>query len=227
MTKNGDGSQVVICSNCGYKRRSDEDAPLWQCPKCGMAYNKTSRNTVNDRSSGEKPRKFMVSHLVVLAVGVIVGWGLSEVRNSANPPAVATTRNSVGSAKETSREELIPENRVTGAAPTDMICNRKFLDGLENNENLTKLQKDHRVVEMCAGRAIRVKGSVTRADFQTSFEIKDAEGVEWDLKLVAGHHCGNLLYLTKGQDVAATGVIKNGYAHLTRFYLVNADCVTN
>jgi hypothetical protein len=192
-----------------------------------MAYNKTKRNTVNDRGSGEKPSKFTVRHLVALVVGVVVGWGLSEVRKSAYPPADAATSNSVGSAQKTSREELIPESRVTGAAPTDRVCNRKFLDGLANNENLTKLQKDHKVVETCAGRSIRVKGRVTRADFQTSFEIEDAEGVEWGLSLVAGHHCGNLLYLTKGQEVAATGVIKDGYAHLTRFYLVNADCATN
>jgi hypothetical protein len=232
MDKESVSSSAVICRNCGHERRFDEDAPLWKCPKCDMAYNKTSTNTVKDQSSEEKPRKFMANHSIVLIVGivlgVVVGFGLSEVRNSANPPAAdAATSNSLSTAKKTSREGLIPESRDTGVVPTDGICNRKFLEELDNNENLTKLQKDSRVVETCAGRPVRLKGRVTRADFQTAFEIKDSEGVTWGLSLVAGHNCGNLLYLTIGQEVAVTGVIKDGYAHLIRFYLENANCTTN
>lgn len=220
-------SPAVICRNCGHERSFDEDTPTWKCPKCDMAYNKTSTNIIKPHSAEEKPRKFTAAHFITLAIGVVVGFGLSEARNSTNPPvADAAINNSIRTAKESSKEEPIPASRDIGATATDGVCNRRLLDELDNNDSLTKLQKDRRVVETCAGRPIRLKGRVTRADFQTAFEVKDAEGVKWDLSLVADHNCGNLLYLTVGQDVVATGVIKDGYAHSTRFYLINANCTT-
>ncbi|MFL6617860.1 MAG: hypothetical protein ACJ8MH_04630 [Povalibacter sp.] len=32
------------CPKCGYERKSVEQAPIWQCPSCGIAYSKASRS---------------------------------------------------------------------------------------------------------------------------------------------------------------------------------------
>lgn len=170
----------------------------------------------------EAQKKSKVGYLVMLLLGIFIGWLLSVMASNRTYSGVGESINSPS--EQLRRNENIVV-RPSSAAPADKVCNRSFLDELERDENLTKLQKDHKIVTACAGRTVKIKGRVTRADFQSSFEIKDLEGLEWDLSLVAGHNCGNLLNLSKGQEINAIGVIKNGFAHLTRFYLVNADCV--
>lgn len=34
--------QAVICPKCQYKRTADDHGPAWQCPNCGIAYNKAT-----------------------------------------------------------------------------------------------------------------------------------------------------------------------------------------
>jgi uncharacterized membrane protein YhaH (DUF805 family) len=35
-------SQAIVCPKCQYKRTADDRGPNWQCPGCGVAYNKVS-----------------------------------------------------------------------------------------------------------------------------------------------------------------------------------------
>jgi ribosomal protein L37AE/L43A len=33
-------TSAVACPKCSYVRKAAETAPAWQCPSCGIAYNK-------------------------------------------------------------------------------------------------------------------------------------------------------------------------------------------
>ncbi len=49
--------EVIVCPKCQYKRTEDDYAPAWQCPSCGVAYNKAM------------PPSVTVTHQVISTAG--------------------------------------------------------------------------------------------------------------------------------------------------------------
>ena len=46
----------VVCPKCGYARKSTDTAPDWQCPACGIAYNKFRPHIERARQLVTPPR---------------------------------------------------------------------------------------------------------------------------------------------------------------------------
>lgn len=76
---------MQICWKCGAARDQDADAPEWQCPACGVAYNKAPRSpSLSDQPRARgRARDYVLAHprraawiaLAILAA-LALGWWL-------------------------------------------------------------------------------------------------------------------------------------------------------
>lgn len=95
---------MTTCPKCEYRRKPTDDVPDWQCPRCGVAYNKvmaTNGNArlqagVNHNSNRKTPpaptmevNAFPWKLLLPLVILVAVGFGIWKVKH----PSTATIAN--------------------------------------------------------------------------------------------------------------------------------------
>lgn len=82
--------QAIICPKCQYKRTAEARGPAWQCPNCGVAYNKAKApippldNTVNNAANKVGNAAGKVSNTANRAGNAAskVGIAASKVANS-------------------------------------------------------------------------------------------------------------------------------------------------
>ena len=79
----------VVCPKCGYVRTANEVAPEWQCPSCGIAYNKyqaylkRAHRLVAPLKAGHAPPRatadtsiwsLFIANAITLAAAIYYGW---------------------------------------------------------------------------------------------------------------------------------------------------------
>ena len=87
-----------VCPKCSYARRTGDDAPAWQCPRCGVAYDKVIGSpAVAQRASDRADRALRLERskrpsgplplaILALALGAVGWWGYGQWR-AAHPSA--------------------------------------------------------------------------------------------------------------------------------------------
>ncbi|HRF10705.1 MAG: putative glutaredoxin.1 [Candidatus Accumulibacter phosphatis] len=76
------------CARCRYERLASDTAPDWQCPACGVAYNK-AEDALNLRPVGVRvvPPSRRSKRFVCFAIALIVIGGLYAVQHRQHAPA--------------------------------------------------------------------------------------------------------------------------------------------
>jgi TPR repeat protein len=96
------GCRMIVCPKCNYRRTSADSAPDWQCPSCGVAYNKvmpqaqaarstaaratvrTARPTVREADESGSNAKLILGALLTVVVLAGVYW---KIKHKAAPVA--------------------------------------------------------------------------------------------------------------------------------------------
>lgn len=89
---------VKTCPKCHYQRVASDTAPDWQCPQCGVAYNKvgtTPRPSVRVQDDGVPsvaPRIRKQTVVVVVLLMSLAGFGIWKNTRSGVPEQTVSTR---------------------------------------------------------------------------------------------------------------------------------------
>ena len=82
------------CPKCGYVRTHTDNNPPWQCPSCGIAYNKfqrhlelakqpfkplTSKDTLTTPAADSSVWALLGANLFALIIAFLQGWSLAEL----------------------------------------------------------------------------------------------------------------------------------------------------
>ncbi len=89
-------------------------------------------------------------------------------------------------------------------------CSPDYARELDDDEILTRLQKENLIEKNCVGKPIEATGLVLNVD-KGEIKIKDASGFRYDFYLMTDHGCGDLLAINKMQRLTLAGNIRRVY----------------
>ena len=120
-------ASATKCPSCNYERLADDVCPEWQCPQCGVAYEKvqTSKliNDVQAISTPNPPSRFpLIGSLALLLIGI--GIGVSVTYEGANDEldkeALGTQIQSIAEIELAVQSE-VPENPAVAIAADSSV----------------------------------------------------------------------------------------------------------
>jgi uncharacterized protein len=124
-----DAPRGRVCPKCSYERKVSDSAPLWQCPRCGVAYDKVLPQSLRQRRDDDEddvpPPAKKSPVLAVLSLVIALGSvGIWYATRGAQPPkpadqaAIAQRQAEIGQA--TQQEALSTQQAALESAWANM-----------------------------------------------------------------------------------------------------------
>jgi len=105
-------------------------------------------------------------------------------------------------------------------------CNAVFLEEIQDNKNLTEIQKETIVKSKCYKKYIVVSGKVTDV-YSSSITLKDKDGTEYFAYLLHNEACGVLYKINKGDPIKIKGYIERIWISIKTMNLENCVCIND
>jgi len=104
-------------------------------------------------------------------------------------------------------------------------CDKTFLTQLDADKSLTSIQRQKKADDQCVGKVITASGSVNDVSSNNNIELITADGLRIDVYLSAGHKCGDLVGIQKGQRISVQGRIFKVFIGRREYVVREAVCV--